>query len=45
MVAPLYVEVVVLHEGVDDAFCSWTAVPHVAEDVELVYGESLYDLA
>ena len=45
MVAPLYVVVAVMVQGIHDNVSSWTAVVDVAEDVESVNAESLYYLA
>ena len=45
MVAPLYVVVAVVGQGVHDDVRSGTAVVDVAEDVEAVDAQALYDLA
>ena len=45
VVAPLYIPRVVFLQRVHNDVCAGPAVVYIAEDVQLVYGEALYDIA
>ena len=44
MVAPHHVEVLVVAEGLHDEVCAWSSVKDIAEQVQFVYGETLYEV-